>query len=633
MTNDTASGQEVVLDGTNGPSTASGAGVTVSGNQRTVFTRQATGLVRLMGVRDTLLYNTMITTIILGAALIFLTVPYAFPGANVALGLVITGVLGTSMMIAYALLSSAMPRSGGDYVFQSRLVHPALATTLVISGYVIWLAFWEVLGGWMLATMALSPFAAALGIQHNIGWLASFGSWAGTPWGITWISLIGYAVAIFVLVRGPRLYRRIQSALWVLILVAFFVSWALLITKGHSGFVSSFNSFVGKPGYYDQIIASAQAAGYGDSGFSWAATFGVAPVAWTVLAWTMWSVLTAGELKDARRLRSNVFSIVGALWINVVILTVTAVLLFHTIGSQFLGSIAYLWFTDPSQLDSLPATPYFGILVAALTNNPIFTVLLALGFIASALQILVAMAWAGSRVILALSLDRVLPEALSSVNPRFHTPVRSIALFFAFSVVWTFLYNLTSVGHYTLAVTLASILLYLGTMLAAIVFPYRAKAIYKSSPAAKYELWGIPVVTIVGVIAFVFNAVLAVYYLTNDKLGVNSLPSEGLIGGILLAKPGLLLRASSLAEASGLRAGLGIFLDPARVRRWGITRCRSVLRLRRVRSPRDAAVARPAVLRADTSGNAVVGALHDRRGVRARQRRRCPRSAGSPGSR
>lgn len=535
VTNDRTGGQEAVLGGTKRPAARPGTGSIVSGGGRTVFTRQATGLVRLMGVRDTLLYNTMITTIILGAALIFLTVPYAFPGANVALGLVITGVLGTAMMIAYAMLSSAMPRSGGDYVFQSRLVHPAMATTLLISGYVIWLAFWEVLGGWMLATMALSPFASALGIQHNIGWLARFGAWASTPWGITWISFIGFAVAIVVLVRGPRLYRRIQSTLWTLILIAFFLTWTLLITKGHSGFVSSLGSFVGKPDYYDQIIASAQAAGYGNSGFSWAATFGVAPVAWTALAWAMWSVLTAGELKDARRLRSTVFSIVGALWINVVVLTVTAILLFQTIGSEFLGSIAYLWFTDPSKLEALPAAPYFGILVTALTTNPIFTVLLALGFIAAAAQILVAMAWAGSRVILALSLDRVLPEALSSVNPRLHTPVRSIALFFAFSVGWTFLYNLTSVGHYTLAVTLASILVYLGTMLAAIIFPYRAKAIYKSSPAAKYELWGIPVVTIMGAIAFVFNAVMAVYFLTNDKLGVNSLPSEGLIGGILVA--------------------------------------------------------------------------------------------------
>jgi amino acid transporter len=510
----------------------------LSGDGRSVFTRQATGLVRLMGVRDTLLYNTMITTIILGAALIFLTVPYAFPGANIPLGLLITGVLGTTMMIVYAMLGTAMPRSGGDYVFQSRLVHPALGSGLLISGYVIWLAFWEVLGGWMLATMALSPFASALGIQHHIGWLATFGRWAGTPGGITLITLIAFAVCGFVLLRGTRLYRRIQSSLWGLILLSFVITWILLLVKGRSGFTASFNSFAGHPGYYQAIISSARAAGYGHTAFSWAATFGVAPVAWTVLAWAMWSVLTAGELKDARRLRSATVTIVGALWINVALITVTAIIVFQVIGSSFLGSLAYLWFADPAKLGALPAAPYFGLLVAAVTTNPLLTVLLALGFVATAAQILIAMAWGGSRVILALSLDRVLPESLSNVSARLHAPVRAIAFFFALSVAWTFLYNLTSVSHYTLAVTLASILVYLGTMLAAIVFPYRAKAIYQASPAAAYHVFGIPLITVLGVIAFVFNAVMAGYFLVNDKLGVNNPGAEALVGGILAASVG-----------------------------------------------------------------------------------------------
>jgi amino acid transporter len=102
------------------------------------------------------------------------------------------------------------------------------------------------------------------------------------------------------------------------------------------------------------------------------------------------------------------------------------------------------------------------------------------------------------------------------------------------SIAWTFLYNETSVSHYTLAVTLASMLVYLGTMLAAIVFPYRAREIYKASPAAAYKIFGLPMITVLGSIAFIFNAVMAVYYLTNSKLFVNDPGSEALIGGILV---------------------------------------------------------------------------------------------------
>jgi amino acid transporter len=474
----------------------------------------------------------MITTLILGAALTYLWVPYAFPHANIVVGVIITGVLGTTMMVAYAMLGTAMPRSGGDYVFQSRLVHPALATGLIMSGYMIWLAFWESLGGWMLATMALGPFSSALGTQHGVGWLQRFGAWCGTPWGIAVVSWIGCVVALVILVRGMRIYRRIQLFLWSAIVVTFVTTWVLLIAKGHSGFVSAFDGFVGKQGYYDQIVKSAKAEGYGSGGFSLVDTFGVAPILWTALAWAMWSVVTAGELKHARRLKSMVAASVGALWLNVVFIVITALLLAHTMGSTFLGSVGFLWFNDPDKLSLLPAAPYFGILTAVLTSNPIVTILLAIGFIATALQILIGMAWGGSRVILALSMDRVLPEKLSVVSPRYHTPVRSLLLFFGIAAVWTYLYNQTSFSQYTLAVTLASILVYLGTMLAAIVFPYRAKAIYKASPAAAYELFGIPLVTVMGVIAFAFNGVMVGYYLTNDKLFVNDANSMWLIGGI-----------------------------------------------------------------------------------------------------
>ena len=59
-------------------------------NER-VFLRQSTGLVRLMGTGDSVIYGAMISTLLLGAALTYLVVPYAFPGANQWLGIVITG--------------------------------------------------------------------------------------------------------------------------------------------------------------------------------------------------------------------------------------------------------------------------------------------------------------------------------------------------------------------------------------------------------------------------------------------------------------------------------------------------------------------------------------------------------------
>jgi amino acid transporter len=48
--------------------------------------------------------------------------PFAAPGATLALGIVIAMVAQIFILLAYVWLAAAMPRSGGDYVFQSRIL-------------------------------------------------------------------------------------------------------------------------------------------------------------------------------------------------------------------------------------------------------------------------------------------------------------------------------------------------------------------------------------------------------------------------------------------------------------------------------------------------------------------------------
>ena len=511
-----------------------------SDSSERVFIRQSTGLVRAVGAREALIYNCMITTIVLGAALTFLLVPYAYPRANLWLGVLIAGVFTAVMMVAYAIMSSAMPRSGADYLFQTRLVHPIVAFALAVSYFLVWLPFWEALGGWLLAVVGIAPFASVIGTNEHIHWLTSFGTWAGTPWGITVISLVAFAVVFVVLLYGSRLFMRIQWVLWVLLLISFLVTWILLLSHGHASFVTTFNHYMskvsGKADYYGYVIAAAHKAGLGTiSGFSFGDTLGVAPVVWTALPWSYWIIANAGEMRGARRLSNMLGSMLGATGLNVVLIAVTAILLVHSLGTQFLVSLGYLYYSGSSALAALPAAPFYGVITSLLSSSPIVIALLGLGFVATGIQILFGMAWGGSRTILSLAIDRMLPERLGDVNTRQGVPVKAIALFMAISVVWVYLYNHTVVSKYTLAVTLTSTLLYMGSMAAAIVFPYKARQLYKTSPAARFKLLGVPLVTAVGVIAFAFNGLMVYYYLTNDKLGVNDGKSLAIVGGAIVA--------------------------------------------------------------------------------------------------
>ena len=79
---------------------------------------------------------------------------------------------------------------------------------------------------------------------------------------------------------------------------------------------------------------------------------------WSALAWTMWSVLNAGKLKHARKLRSMNIATSGALMMITVLIAVTALFFVHTVGTGFLRSISYDYSNGNAVAGKLPAPPY-----------------------------------------------------------------------------------------------------------------------------------------------------------------------------------------------------------------------------------------------------------------------------------
>ena len=84
-------------------------------------------------------------------------------------------ILEIPLAYAYVWLSTAMPRTGGDYVFQSRVFGGAFGFTSLMSGFVIWILQWEALSGWLMAVVGLAPLFIGLGATMNSPALASIG--------------------------------------------------------------------------------------------------------------------------------------------------------------------------------------------------------------------------------------------------------------------------------------------------------------------------------------------------------------------------------------------------------------------------------------------------------------------------
>jgi len=112
-----------------------------------LFVRQSSGLVRNVSVTNALFFN-VAAFVGVGLTLypIFYSLPFvpmwkAGPFSAYGWASIIAGLFCILLALIFASLTSVMPRSGGDYVFTSRILHPALgfleSWTLVIASVLI----------------------------------------------------------------------------------------------------------------------------------------------------------------------------------------------------------------------------------------------------------------------------------------------------------------------------------------------------------------------------------------------------------------------------------------------------------------------------------------------------------------
>jgi len=108
--------------------------------------------------------------------------PYYGPGGDLALAVIITTVFMFFGSLAWAFLASIMPRSGGDFIFNSRALHPLLGF-LSSFGWVVVNFLWCGILAAYVADPALSLMFSTLGFDAAAQFVTS-------PWGIFTVATI-----------------------------------------------------------------------------------------------------------------------------------------------------------------------------------------------------------------------------------------------------------------------------------------------------------------------------------------------------------------------------------------------------------------------------------------------------------
>jgi len=128
-----------------------------------------------------------------------------------------------------------------------------------------------------------------------------------------------------------------------------------------------------------------------------------------------------------------------------------------------------------------------------------------------------------SRSIFAWSFDRIIPTKFSEISARFRSPTYAVLLIAAINVVALVVYTYAS-STFTALVSgsyLGFVLMFLIVIIAGIVFPFAKKEFYDKSPADK-KIGGVPLITIVGVIAAALYVLLAYFFVSDPLYGANS---------------------------------------------------------------------------------------------------------------
>src|ERR1700736_2373938 len=98
---------------------------------------------------------------------------YAIPDGQLLGAVLLTGVLVTFLVITYAQLVSVMPRAGGDYAWQSRVLGGGIGFVLAVTGWWFTLWLWAPIYANILVVQFFSPLAATLGWSNVATWAAS----------------------------------------------------------------------------------------------------------------------------------------------------------------------------------------------------------------------------------------------------------------------------------------------------------------------------------------------------------------------------------------------------------------------------------------------------------------------------
>jgi len=427
------------------------------GGGKMLFTRQSSGLVREVSVTNALFFNTaaFIGGTLGGAWTIAVLpfVPIVVIGGltNWAWVAFTVGAFGILLALIFASLTSVMPRSGGDYVFTSRIVPR-------IGPFLGWMESWLL----VFASIALLQFETVLtlrGIQMEgriigigtgsdffngaNGWFtdATSGAITGIPGMLAGLAVI--ALVAFVVLQPTRTFHKIVT--WLTVLGV--VGWALMAVFGFI-FFDAGQFAANLPKYangitVDQLSKAATDVGltgdtfnFGPESFtSWPVMFMASVMLFQFIGF-QYSAYISGEVRGNVK-RGVLIAVIGALALAVLMNSIYPDILARKLGlNGQIGWSGAAWGYISDVAAPLGQFNYFQ-LTGAITRPDLWPIWATVGAASTLFPFLLMPVYVIfiSRVALAWSLDRQVPEWMGAISERLRAPANAILFALGMAVI------------------------------------------------------------------------------------------------------------------------------------------------------------------------------------------------------
>jgi APA family basic amino acid/polyamine antiporter len=497
-------------------------------SEQMAFARKASGLVRGLSFWDAFgvgfmnqgLTPSMYVMISLGLGV--------YLGGNLIIATLISAVLcGIGFSLVWGILGGSMPRSGGEYIYNSRIIHPLIGIAESFGNAFVWIMWIFVLAPWTASGLVM--MCQFLGIQ-------SLADTLETPLSIFLLASLTSLIAMLFVVFGLKVFATVQKVIMVLAIAGCTVILLVFTFTSHSEYVQAWNNTAAQFGSidYDTFLTTARTTieGAGNvlpTTWNWYDTFGVMVAGSWLFAYAYCITFIAGEVK--RPDKTIILANLVAVLVPAFFMLWLAIVLYNSVGFEFLSAAS--WVDNSGEVlagYTVPWSTNFVGLAVMVTQNAFAVFMMALSWILFNLWWVALSYLAFPRILFAWGMDRMGPKWFADIDYRWASPVKNHILCFILGEIGILLYAFRGNPMEGISVTGMEVVSVFGiTAIAAGIFPFskRARQIWDSSPYKSWKLLGIPVVTLGAIVNLIYLAILFYFLIVMPDL-------EGLVLGSVI---------------------------------------------------------------------------------------------------